>query len=113
MSTALVWEAKRGDTGPVFRAQCLDDTTPVNLTTATGVKFLMQNDAGTVVVNAAMIKDDQTASPGWVRRSWGPTDLAVAGRYRAEVEVTWGDGTTTTFPRDSYVTVVVTPDIGP
>jgi hypothetical protein len=108
---ALQFEVKRGDTAPVFRAQCLDYTTPVDLTAATQVRFLMQTVEGTPVVTALMTKDDQTASPGWVRYAWLANDLATAGIFTAEVEVTWADGKVQTFPRGEYVYVIVTDDI--
>lgn len=108
---AGLWKAKRGDSAPMFRAQCLDGTTPVNLTSATGVRFLMRNQAGAVVINAAMVVEDQTANTGWVHYAWAPTDLAVAGYYQAEVEVTWGDDRRQTFPPEDTVSILVSADV--
>lgn len=112
MADALVFEVKRGDTAPAFRARCLNGDTPLDLTGAS-VRFLMRSYRGTeVLVAGPMTLDDQTTDPGWVRRPWAAGDLATAGTYRAEVEVTWGDGTRQTFPRNGYVNVVVTGDVG-
>lgn len=112
MADGLTFEIKRGDTAPVFRAQCLNGVDPVNLTTASAVKLLIRDRAGTVLVNAAMTKEDQTSNPGWVRRTWQTADTATAGVYRLEVEVTWADGTTQTFPPDRYATLAITEDLG-
>jgi hypothetical protein len=108
----LRFEVKRGDTAPTFRAQCLDGTDPVNLTAAPTVRFLMKTSAGVSVVAANMTKDDQTTLPGWVRYAWDSDDLAAAGTYLAEVEVTWADGKIQTFPRDEHVYVLVAEDLG-
>jgi hypothetical protein len=108
---ALRFEVKRGDTAPVFRAQCLDGSDPVDLTAGT-VRFLMKTSAGVSVVAAAMTKDDQETDTGWVRYPWDADDLAAAGTYLAEVEVTWADGKIQTFPRDEHVYVLVAEDLG-
>lgn len=110
MANNLLFEVKRGDTAPLFRAQCLDGTTPISLATAATVKLLVRNSTG-VIVNAVMTVEDQTANTGWVRRSWQATDLAVAGTYQGEVEVTWSDGSKQTFPPQRYITILVYEDI--
>jgi hypothetical protein len=61
---------KRGDTAPAFRAQCLDGTTPVDLTSATAVKLLMQGPT-----TLALTLTREAGVNGWVRRPWGTTDL--------------------------------------
>lgn len=109
MSTQVL-ELKRGDTAPQFRAQLLDDTTPVNLTTATAVRLRMRNHTGDQTVSASMTVEAGTT--GWVHRAWADYELAVEGTYKAEVEVTWADGTIQTFPRNSYVRVIVNADLG-
>jgi len=102
---------KRGDTAPRFRAQCLDGTTPVSLTTALSVRFLMKR-SGVTVLSGSMVVEDQTANTGWVHRAWGSTDLATEGLYSAEVEVTWSDSTIQTYPADEYTYIRVLADLG-
>jgi hypothetical protein len=110
MADALV--LKRGDRRPSFRGQCLDGTTPVNLTTAASAKLILKSDILTVTP-AVVIED---AALGKVRYDWTAGDLtgvlATSATYRAEVEVTWGDGTKQTFPGGDYGTVIVIDDLG-
>lgn len=107
----MTFTVKRGDTSPAFRAQCLDGSTPINLSGAQIIRLLMRSESAATQAHT-MTAEDQTTSTGWVRYQWQPTDLAVVGFYRAEVEVTWGDGTVQTFPADSYATISVEPDLG-
>jgi uncharacterized protein YfaS (alpha-2-macroglobulin family) len=48
------------------------------------------------------------APNGVVRYSWGTDDTDEAGRYRAEFEVTYADGSVETFPNDGFHDVVLT-----
>lgn len=107
-----VFQIKRGDTAPTFRAQCLDDTTPVNLTTATSARLLMKSQNGDLIVAAPVTIEDQNTNPGWVHRAWVAGDTDTADAYRGEVEVTWSDGTVQTFPANGYVTILVLNDLG-
>lgn len=110
MADALI--LKRGDRKPSFRGQCLDGTTPVNLTTATSAKLILKSDA--LTVSPTLVVEDATL--GKVRYDWTAGDLtgvlAAVDTYRAEVEVTWGDGTKQTFPGGDYGTVIIVADLG-
>lgn len=112
---ALEKTYKRGDTGPPAIVTCLDGSDPVDLTSATSVKFLMgdvaANGNATVKVNGvASFAADRTS--GNVIYNWGSTDLNTAGIYKAEVEVTWTGGQKQTFPAGGYLTINVVADIG-
>jgi hypothetical protein len=111
MANALV--LKRGDRKPSFRGQCLDGTTPVDLTLATTAKLILKSGAATAVTVTVVIED---VLLGKVRYDWTAGDLtgvlATSATYRAEVEVTWGDGTKQTFPGSDYATVIVIDDLG-
>jgi hypothetical protein len=110
MSDQLL-EMKRGDTAPKFRAQLLDGSTPVNLSSALSARLLIRNSDGALIVDGAVMIESGTA--GWVNRAWQTGDTAVAeSDGRGEVEVTWNDNTTQTFPRDGYFAVVIYSDLG-
>ena len=113
MATEKVY--KRNDTGPPITIVCLDGTVPQNLTGATAARFLMgtisaQGNA-TIKVDGTMTFDaDRTT--GKVTYDWGLTDLDTVGEYKAEVEITWGNGDKQTFPGDSYLIIKVVGDLG-
>lgn len=109
--TNLTLQFKHGDTAPAFRAQLLDDTTPVNLVPAASVRLIVTR-GGAVVVDDEMTVEDQDDNPGWVTRDWADDDLETVGDYQAEVEVTWDEGMVQTFPALGFATVRVNPDLG-
>lgn len=99
---------KRGDTAPAFRGQCRDGATPANLAGASA-RLLLRSDAPLAVVSSLPMVVEST---GWVRRDWQPADTAVAGTFRAEVEVTYAGGAIQTFPGSGYATVEILADLG-
>jgi hypothetical protein len=102
---------KRGDLYPHFRGRVLDGTTGQDLSTAVGVKFIMRDSSGTVVVDdAAIVEDDD--EDGWVRYEWSSGDTDEAGNFDAEVEVEWVSGKPQTFPPDRYVKILIVGDLG-
>lgn len=106
---------KRGDSRPAFRAQLLDEaTTPataVDLTAASAAKLLLRKPDDTVL-SPTLTVENQTTNTGWVNRTWGATDLDIAGTYDLEIEVTWNDGKIQTFPANEYGHIVVAQDLG-
>jgi hypothetical protein len=97
----------QGNTAPDIVAQLHDELTPtipLNLTTATSVRFqmrkpddqLFQVDAVAVITNA---------SQGLVSYSWGAKDLGVSGEYDAQWEVHWSDGKVQTVAKPNRILV--------
>jgi hypothetical protein len=97
----------QGNTGPDIVAQLHSELTPsvpLNLTTATSVRFqmrkpddrLFQVDAAATVTNA---------SQGLVSYSWGPKDLGVDGEYDVQWEVHWNDGKVQTVATPNRILV--------
>lgn len=95
-----------GDTEPtLYSILHLEDTpaTAVNLTDCT-VKFQMRRDEDRrYTVNAPAVIDD--ALTGAVHYSWGANDLAVAGTYLAQWEVTYPGGRVQTTAPQVELTV--------
>lgn len=111
---------KAGDTAPELRMQLLDGTTPVDLTTATTVRLLVADTAGTVLIDGTAFPDagqgdepdpGATTGRGWCSYPW-TTPLEAVGAHRAEVEITWSDDTVQTFPPADYAAIIVTADLG-
>lgn len=111
---ADVFSMKRNDTRPRYKAQLTQSDPlapatqiPVDLSTATSVRFLMSKD-GSVKVNAPATVTD--AVNGRVEYTWIPADTNESGVYLAEWEVSWG-GDKQTFPSEGYLTVSITEDL--
>lgn len=101
---------KSFDRLPSIRATLAAAGSAVDLTTATGVDFIMRAaSGGTVKVNAAAVVVD--AATGVVRYDWTALDTDSPGSYQAEWEVHWADGKTQTFPTLTYHTIDVLADL--
>lgn len=104
---------KKGDRRePIQRTLKGSDGNPVDLTTASSVKFLMRLlGSGTLKVNAAAAIV-APATNGVVRYNWGANDTDTSGVYEAEWEVTYGDATKQSFPNDHQIIVRIFDDLG-
>jgi hypothetical protein len=100
---------KRNDTLPVVDATLYGgDGNPINLSGAT-VRFLVATPDGTLVVDGAASVID--AANGKVRYAWAPADTKTSGTFRAEFQITFGDGSILTVPNDSYIPVRIVEDL--
>jgi hypothetical protein len=101
---------KAHDRLPSIRATLSTDNVPVDLTTATGVKFIMKSATGTgVKVNATAAIVD--FSSGIVQYDWIAVDTDTPGSYLGEWQVTWSTGKPQTFPTLSYHTIDILADL--
>lgn len=106
---------KQNDRLPDYTATLMQglgtlDESPIDLTAASGVKFLMRRTTtGTVKVNAAATI--VVAAAGTVSYAWAAADLDTVGDYYVEWEITYGTRTLT-VPASGYDTVRVVDDIG-
>lgn len=97
----------QGNTAPDIVAQLRDELTPtipLNLTTATSVRFQMRKPDDrwfTVDAVAAVTNPSQ----GLVSYSWGPKDLNVDGEYDTQWEVHWGEGKIQTVAKTNRILV--------
>ena len=92
------------------RLPSIQATLSADLTTATGVNFIMKSAQGnTIKVNAAATVVD--AAAGVVRYDWLAVDTATPGSYQAEWQVTWPGPKKQTFPTLTYHTIDVLADL--
>jgi baseplate upper protein BppU len=87
-----------------------DDGTPVDLTGASAVQFLMATlptdfTDSVHVINSAGIFVNRPA--GIVQYTWQGTDTATRGRYAGVFEITDGTGKKFSVPNDDYVYVSI------
>ncbi len=101
---------KRNDELPAIRATLSSGGVPVNLSTATQVRFIMApKNGGPVKVNAPAVVVEP--AQGLIRYDWVSADTDTPGSYQAEWEVTWADGKSQTYPTTSYHTIDVLADL--
>jgi BppU N-terminal domain len=106
---AGTFKMKRYDRLPPLDVQLVSDVGPVDLTSATSVKFLMRNADKVMVINNTM--QVINASQGMVRYLWADGDTDVIGSFKAEIEVIWPGSLPQTFPAASYFRVKIYEDI--
>lgn len=93
---------KQGDTKTAVRATLLKkDGTPVNLTGCT-VLFIMQGMS--LTERQVEIED---AVQGIVLIVFEAEDTSQPGRFKAEIEVIYGDGRKETFPNEKCIPVSI------
>lgn len=108
------FKMKKGDLVPALTATLtqavgLVPATPIDLTTATAVKFAMKARGATAnkVDAAATIV---SAAAGTVKYQWVGTDTDTAGFYIAEWQITWPAGKQT-VPGSGYDLIQIDADI--
>jgi hypothetical protein len=116
---ATPFEIKESDSRPTYIAVLkssfgLVGEAPINLTTATGVKFIMRDvnlsDDDPPKVDSAMTITD--AVNGIVSYTFTTTDTDTSGTYNVEFQITWSDGGIETIPNNSYLQLIVYDDLG-
>jgi len=107
----MAFTIKQFDTSPTIGMNLqAADGSPVNITDAREVRFHMRERAErTLVIDARAAVID--ATQGIVKYDWRSADTAVVGRYEAEVEVTYTDGSIETFPNGGYELITIVDDI--
>lgn len=102
---------KQGDTSPAILVSLLPSDT--DITGAAGVVFNMRlRGTTTPVIDRKAATIVAATGPAQLNYSWASGDTDVAGEYEAEFEVTRADGSVETFPNDSYIDIVIRPEIG-
>lgn len=101
---------KRNDRLPVYAATLLHDkSTPIDLdgTTVTFIMRAKSSSAPKVEAEATVVD----AEAGAVSYAWAVGDLATAGTYLCEWQVTYPDGRTLTVPSSGYDQIRVLADL--
>lgn len=106
------YQQKKGDTGPPLDMVLYEGAAPADLTTASTIRFLMRDENDAQKINA-LCTVLGAATAGTVRYAWQAADTDTEKRYRAEVQVTYADGTIVTYPKRGYLTIDVVKDLGP
>lgn len=102
---------KQDDKYPqIIRTLQYIDGTPIDLTDASNVQFLMRY-AGTETVKINRTAVVLSPALGVVRYDWqGAGDTDTVGLYEAEFEIRWSNGYQT-VPNQDYISVEVVEDI--
>ena len=102
---------KQGDLEPKFIVTLLqaDGVTPIDLTSASSVKFIAQPVGAGAIINRSMAFENRAAG----QVSWSPTatDTDTVGAYNFEVQITWSAGRWQTVPNDSFGSMIVSQDL--
>lgn len=97
---------KQSDDVPVIQTTLVDaNNNAVDLSNATVNFHMAEPRGGSTVVDAPATVTD--AANGKVEYKFDGDGTAYGGRYRAEFEVTFGDGDVETFPNVGYETVFI------
>lgn len=111
----MTFRITQGDTSPSFLSQLSDGNVPIDLTGFQEVRFIMENR-----FEEKVLDKDTSDSPGVniinaktgdveVVFTQGETD--TAGMYKAEWEVTYGNGAVETFPTGEKIDVEIVEEI--
>ena len=106
------FKIKRGDTSPSIKLKL---TPGINLAGATVVFNVDGQSVTDINISRAAATFDNSDYPtsSTLIYEWVALDTAVAGlAAKAEFEVTYSDGTIESFPREGFINVRVTNDLG-
>ena len=103
---------KKDDLRPQVTAALTNATGGViDLTSASGVKFIMKSPSASVAKVDA-VASITTATDGTVAYTWTTGDTDTSGTFNAEFEVDWGSSVYQTFPASNYIDIEIVPDLG-
>lgn len=102
------------DTRPYLEATLSDVNGPVDLTTATSVRLVVESSGAVETVNQSSTAPAQlvtilSSTGGQVRYKWQAADLNTPGNYGLEWQVTFTDGTKARFPNSRHLSMTVKP----
>lgn len=100
---------KQGDTSPAIESQLEDESgNAVDISGFNEIEFHMKDPSA----SSAKVDSDTSsgvsatdASNGKVKYSWSSGDTDTSGRYHAEWQVEYSDGSIETFPNADYIEI--------
>jgi hypothetical protein len=114
----MAFPIKQNDLEPPFEVVLVENEgeqteAPVDLTDATGVKFLMREkgDTGVAKVNAAATVVGDPLD-GRVRYEWISGDTDTVGEFDAEIQVMFPSSRPATWPNNRFWDIQVFEDLG-
>lgn len=101
---------KQNDTSPALEVELQDnDENAIDLSGASAEFHMVEKDGDTVAVDSSATITD--GSNGIVEYQWSSGDTSDAGRYLAEFEITYSDGTIETFPNNDDIVIRIMADL--
>lgn len=108
--SAYNFTIKQNDRRPNLTAMFKNaDGTPLDLTTAVSVTFVMRLRTTLKIDHVACVITD--AANGTVEYEWQDGDTDTVATYKGEFEITWATGVVQTFPADDYIKIIVKDDL--
>lgn len=106
----MAFAIKKGDRRPRYRVQLTANGSPVDLTGATAIRFLMKSGVtGALKIDGVATVVD--AATGIIEYPWAAGDTDTSGTFNIEFEVNWA-GEKQTFPSSGYFTCTINDDLG-
>lgn len=100
---------KQNDTSPAIESQLEDGSgNPVDITGYNEVSFHMKHpnaDTAKVVADTTTGVSVPASTEGKVKYSWASGDTDTSGRFHAEWQVEYSDGSVESFPNSDYIEI--------
>lgn len=108
MSTKPQYTYKAGDRRPPIEARLETNSGPEDLTQATVTVRIVRRGGGVDATSASVNVKDQAQFPGEVQ-FYPTTQFSMPGHYDVYFKADYGSGNVKSFPRPSYIYVLVEP----
>jgi hypothetical protein len=117
MKVKADFTVKQGATADTLQAILLGpNRLPEDISEATSLRFVMRPIAGgALLVDQTAVKIDDGTEPlrGRADYEWGPTDLDIAGIFKAEFEALWPNDKISKYPSLGWLVIQIDEDNRP
>ena len=109
----MTFEIAQNDTSPTLVSTLMDGHEPIDLSNATEIRFYMENEFKEVVIseNLSGNVNPVELTNGEVEYIFKEEDTTETGRYKAEWQVEYNDGSIETYPVDNKIDVHINSSI--